>query len=135
MSPCRVEGRISLPSFAKARHSVYAGQVNPRKTMVLGLWSLGLRSRHGLRLSQVCEFCRSIHFFNDFQGRCKRWTDEHLETAGVLSLVYGKVCMKHTRLRDVQFDASSLKSGDKRRMPPRSANCCCKMRGMKSVPH
>ena len=24
-------------------------------------------------------------------GRCRAWTDEHLETAGVLSLVYGKV--------------------------------------------
>ncbi|KAI0823185.1 hypothetical protein BC628DRAFT_1411740 [Trametes gibbosa] len=25
-------------------------------------------------------------------GRCRAWTDEHLETAGVLALVYGKVC-------------------------------------------
>ena len=24
-------------------------------------------------------------------GRCRVWTDEHLETAGVLALVYGKV--------------------------------------------
>jgi light-regulated signal transduction histidine kinase (bacteriophytochrome) len=24
-------------------------------------------------------------------GRCRRWTDEQLETAGVLALVYGKV--------------------------------------------
>ena len=24
-------------------------------------------------------------------GRCRAWTDEHLETAGVLALVYGKV--------------------------------------------
>lgn len=24
-------------------------------------------------------------------GRCRYWTDEHLETAGVLALVYGKV--------------------------------------------
>lgn len=26
-------------------------------------------------------------------GRCRVWTDEHLETAGVLALVYGKVCL------------------------------------------
>ena len=25
-------------------------------------------------------------------GRCRAWTDEQLETAGVLALVYGKVC-------------------------------------------
>ena len=25
-------------------------------------------------------------------GRCRSWSDEHLETAGVLALVYGKVC-------------------------------------------
>ena len=25
-------------------------------------------------------------------GKCRRWTDEQLETAGVLALVYGKVC-------------------------------------------
>ena len=24
-------------------------------------------------------------------GRCRAWTDEHLQTAGVLALVYGKV--------------------------------------------
>ena len=24
-------------------------------------------------------------------GRCRAWTDEHIETAGVLALVYGKV--------------------------------------------
>lgn len=27
-------------------------------------------------------------------GRCRAWTDEQMETAGVLSLVYGKVCGK-----------------------------------------
>jgi Phytochrome region len=26
-------------------------------------------------------------------GRCRAWTDEQMETAGVLSLVYGKVCI------------------------------------------
>lgn len=25
-------------------------------------------------------------------GRCRMWTDEQLETAGVLALVYGRVC-------------------------------------------
>lgn len=28
-------------------------------------------------------------------GRCRAWTDEHLETAGVLALVYGKVTHRH----------------------------------------
>lgn len=26
-------------------------------------------------------------------GRCRAWTDEQMETASVLSLVYGKVCI------------------------------------------
>lgn len=29
-------------------------------------------------------------------GRCRAWTDEHLETAGVLALVYGKVRSRET---------------------------------------
>ena len=28
-------------------------------------------------------------------GRCRAWTDEQMETAAVLSLVYGKVCYAH----------------------------------------
>ena len=32
-------------------------------------------------------------------GRCRQWSDEHLETAGVLALVYGKVRLGAFRAR------------------------------------
>jgi hypothetical protein len=54
-------------------------------------------------------------------GRCRVWKDEQLETAGVLALVYGKVCsliiflIGHLHLGYV---CSSSTCGDKRR--PRS---------------
>ena len=31
-------------------------------------------------------------------GRSRAWTDEHIETAGVLALVYGKVCRRQDLL-------------------------------------
>lgn len=31
-------------------------------------------------------------------GRCRTWTDEHLETAGILALVYGKVGSASSRI-------------------------------------
>jgi light-regulated signal transduction histidine kinase (bacteriophytochrome) len=40
-------------------------------------------------------------------GRCRLWTDEQLETAGVLALVYGKVCALYpsaSRLDDLMHE-------------------------------
>jgi light-regulated signal transduction histidine kinase (bacteriophytochrome) len=36
-------------------------------------------------------------------GQCRLWTDEQLETAGVLALVYGKVCVYATCERTSSF--------------------------------
>lgn len=50
-------------------------------------------------------------------GRCKAWSDEHLETAGVLALVYGKVCPRRARVSDVNLTyavCSSSRFGDRR---------------------
>ena len=37
-------------------------------------------------------------------GRCREWTDEQLEMAGVLALVYGKVCRAINCLSIPTFD-------------------------------
>ena len=64
-------------------------------------------------------------------GRCRAWTDEQLETAGVLALVYGKVSiygLNNQRFADVV--ASSLKSGDRKNRcckPHNSQTSCCRM--------
>lgn len=54
-------------------------------------------------------------------GRSRAWTDEQLETAGVLALVYGKVSCPHVRLQLISLTAldppSSSKSGGKRNLP------------------
>ena len=51
-------------------------------------------------------------------GRCLAWADEHLETAGVLALVYGKVCRwrYYTGVRKINVVGSLSKCGDKRRL-------------------
>lgn len=53
-------------------------------------------------------------------GRCRSWTDEQLETAGVLALIYGKVnCLVTWHLgRDISLTLtlfSSSKFGVRRR--------------------
>lgn len=50
-------------------------------------------------------------------GRCRAWTDEQLETAGVLALVYGKVKSSEIAVLDQSFTIayfSSSKCGGRR---------------------
>ena len=51
-------------------------------------------------------------------GRCRAWTDEHLETAGVLALVYGKVrgafCIMSCEGLWTNVSCSSSRSGGRR---------------------
>lgn len=52
-------------------------------------------------------------------GRCRRWTDEQIETAGVLALVYGKVCWAWLRIatkRSLMVLCSLSTFGAKRKM-------------------
>jgi Phytochrome region len=53
-------------------------------------------------------------------GRCRAWTDEQLETAGVLALVYGKVCsafhLHFSMLKITARDSSSLSGGKSKRL-------------------
>lgn len=57
-------------------------------------------------------------------GRCRAWSDEHLETAGVLALVYGKVWVFRLvkRMMLLMIGFSLLKFGDKRRRRYRLRN-------------
>lgn len=70
-------------------------------------------------------------------GRCRLWSDEHLETAGVLALVYGKVSYLVSCLVRLCADlcvSSSSRSGDRRRPPCRRQNSLtyyCRMLVMK----
>ena len=60
-------------------------------------------------------------------GRCRAWTDEHLETAGVLALVYGKVGLDVVgwAMMWLMRWSSSLRCGGRRR--PR-----CKLRSSRT---
>jgi hypothetical protein len=71
-------------------------------------------------------------------GKCRAWTDEQLETAGVLALVYGKVWFWVFCCGSVVdfgvFFCSLLKFGGRRRVRcvGRSLRiCCCRMLVMK----
>jgi len=49
--------------------------------------------KEGEDLSSKLEPRKSFKTWSEIvAGRCRAWTDEELETAGVLALVYGKVC-------------------------------------------
>ena len=61
-------------------------------------------------------------------GRCRAWSDEHLETAGVLALVYGKVCRAILILVNcLKYHPSSLRCGGRRSLlcRPRSLPIYC----------
>jgi hypothetical protein len=58
-------------------------------------------------------------------GRCRAWTDEQLETAGVLALVYGKVGLMLKIVAgpaDAGCRSSLLKCGDRNRVLCRPQN-------------
>lgn len=57
-------------------------------------------------------------------GRCRIWTDEQLETAGVLALVYGKVSIDvlWKSASWLYFVRSSSRFGDKKKMHCMSPN-------------
>ena len=56
-------------------------------------------------------------------GRCRAWTDEQLETAGVLALVYGKVCTHFLLISScLTCHRSSLKCGGRKKAHFRRRN-------------
>ena len=56
--------------------------------------------KEGEDLSSKLEPRKSFKTWSEIvAGRCRAWTDEELETAGVLALVYGKVCFTVAMLR------------------------------------
>lgn len=72
------------------------------------------QNQHGVTL----EPRKSFRMWSEtIEGKSRAWTDEQLETAAVLALVYGKVCASFT-LGDLlltPFSLSSSRSGDRRR--------------------
>ena len=70
-------------------------------------------------------------------GKCREWTDEQVETAAVLCLVYGKAFLiwHSTRHRLTMSQVNSSKYGGRRRRHFRTANlpsCCWQTQRMKS---
>jgi len=93
--------------------------------------------KEGEDLSSKLEPRKSFKTWSEIvAGRCRAWTDEELETAGVLALVYGKVCFTVAMLRSMKCSPlpSSSKCGGRSRTHYKRRNsliCCFPMRVMK----